>query len=163
MTNVTVRRARPDDYERVGSLTLAAYRGLLGDERVGDYADELIDAKRRAEEALLLVAEVDGTVLGGVTYVGDHTSPWSEWDDPGAAGFRMLAVAPESEGLGIGRRLTAACVDQAKADGKDALILHSTPQMHAAHHLYEDFGFRRDPSLDFEVGLVELLCFRLTL
>ena len=149
---------RPDEYAAVGDLTVAAYAAVypdsdLGREEIRSYEAELRDVATRAAGADVLVAVGgDGQLLGAVTYVPGPSSPLAEFDEPGAAGIRMLAVAPDAQGRGVGEALTRACIDRATAAGRDAIVLHSTEWMTTAHRLYERLGFRRDPGLDWEAG-----------
>jgi ribosomal protein S18 acetylase RimI-like enzyme len=76
----------------------------------------------------------------------------------------MLAVDPEFQGGGAGSALVDACIEHARADGKHAIVLHTTPWMTTAHRLYERRGFRRLPERDFTpVPEVPLLAYRLDL
>ena len=143
---------RPGEHRALGDLTVAAYAAI--DPAVVDedeYAGELRDVAGRAADAEVLVAIDDGgTVLGGVTYVPGPDSPWAEFSEPDGAGIRMLAVAPEAQGRGIGEALSRACVDRARATGRGQIVLHSTDRMTTAHRIYEHLGFARDASLDWE-------------
>jgi len=153
---LTVRAARPDDHAELADLTVAAYRGLLGDALGDPYRAELADVAGRAEVALVLVAvDGDGQLVGGVTYL-PGPGPLAPFDNPQEAGIRFLAVAPDAEGHGVGTALVAACVARAMADGKTRLSLHTTAPMTTARRLYERAGFRREPDHDFELasGLV---------
>lgn len=78
MSEVVIRRARPDEYEVAGRLTVAAYRASGYVEADGPYAVKLADGEVRAREAELWVAVDDAdTVLGTVT-MAPPTSPWAE-------------------------------------------------------------------------------------
>ena len=145
---VTVREARVDDYERLSRLTVAAYEGLLGEDLSPGYVAELADVAGRAKVAELLVAvDAAGTLLGGIAYV-PGPGPWAWFDDADVAGLRMLAVAPDAQGRGVGAALIAAAVARARQTGKRRLLLHTTAPMAAAHRLYERAGFRRDLDRD---------------
>lgn len=143
----TIRPAHPDEYAVVGAITVAAYQAA-GMAR-GRYVTQLRDAARRAAEAELLVAvDERGSVLGSVTFC-PAGSTWREIarDDEGE--FRMLAVDPEVQGRGVGRRLVEACLDRSRELGFRGLAL-STPRANAsAHRLYEQLGFCRDPARDW--------------
>jgi ribosomal protein S18 acetylase RimI-like enzyme len=150
---VEIRIVRPDEHERLGEITVVAYRAINPPDAADDLAEyeaELRDVAGRSAGADVLVA-VDGDVLGGVTYVPDRSSPFAEFDEPDAAGIRMLAVAPEAQGRGVGEALTRACIDRAAAAGRAQVLLHSTEWMTTAHRIYERLGFRRDPALDWQV------------
>jgi GNAT superfamily N-acetyltransferase len=144
-----VRTARPDEYAALGDLTVAAYEALEPG-RLGTYANELRDVAARADGVEVLVATDSGRVLGGVSYVPGPGSPGAEFDDPDAAGIRMLAVAGDARRRGVGAALTQACIDRAVAAGRRQIVLHSTDRMVDAHRLYLRLGFERDPSIDWE-------------
>ncbi|HET6834098.1 MAG TPA: GNAT family N-acetyltransferase [Acidimicrobiales bacterium] len=147
-----IRPVRPDEHQALGDLTVAAYAAIdpaVVDEN--DYVGELRDVAGRVADAEVLVAVDDaGTVVGGVTFVPGPGSSWAEFSEPDGAGIRMLAVAPEAQGQGVGEALSRACVDRARATGRRQILLHSTDRMTAAHRLYERLGFARDASLDWE-------------
>ena len=161
-----VRPVTGGEHERVGDLTVAAYSAIPGDHMSGDYEKELRAVERRATEAVVLVAETAEGIVGAVTYVDDPTSPWAETEGlrHGEALIRMLAVDPVGQGEGAGRALVEACIERATADGRRALILHTTPWMTTAHRLYERRGFRRLPDRDFTpVPEVPLMAYGLDL
>jgi ribosomal protein S18 acetylase RimI-like enzyme len=144
---IEIRRARPDEYDRVGRLTVDAYRLLEVDHLWGGYDAQILDVATRADEAEVLVA-VDGDhVVGAVTYVGDSTSEWSEWTEPGEAQFRLLAVDAEARGHGVGELLVRACLERAIANGQPVCI-HTTRWMPAARRMYDRLGFVRAPERD---------------
>lgn len=159
-----IRPVRPDEHEALGELIVDAY-AALDPQGLGGYADELRAVGDRTRGAEVLVAvDDDGRVLGGVTYVPGPGSPWAEFDEPDAAGIRMLAVVPDGRGRGVGEALSRACIDLARADGRGQVVLHSTDWMPAAQRLYLRLGFERDPSMDWEYNPGHWLRgFRLTL
>jgi ribosomal protein S18 acetylase RimI-like enzyme len=165
---VILRLADPADAAElaaVGELTLAAYEhdGWLGDAEDG-YREHLRDAGGRARDAELAVAlDDDGTLLGTVTFCRAGT-PWAEVSRPGEAEFRMLAVAPAARSRGVGRTLTAWCLDRARAEGCTAIVLSTLPVMAAAHRLYVRLGFVRTPEQDwYPAPDVHLITYRLDL
>lgn len=161
---VTIRPADPAELDAVGALTLAAYAadGTITAEH--PYAARLLDAEARARDAVLLVAiDARGSLLGTATYVRPGT-PFAEVGGPGEAEIRMLAVAPEARGAGLGRLLSDACIRRARADGCDAVALSSGAWMATAHRLYERLGFTRTPERDWSPRPgIDLVAFRLPL
>ena len=148
-----LRRANTADAAElaaVGELTVAAdTRDGHVARDVDGYVHELRAAADRARDAELVVAtDEGGTLLGTVTYVPAGT-PWAEVARPGEAEFRMLAVAPEARGRGVGALLTQWCLDRARAEGCTAVVLSTLPTMHTAHRIYERLGFRRTPERDW--------------
>ncbi len=154
-----VRQVRPEEFDAVGELTVAAYRLLRENVPLGDYEEELRDVAARAADSIVLVAvegsspsgadPTDGAaVLGSVTYVPDPNRNMSEFTDPAAAGIRMLAVDPAVQGRGAGRLLTETCIERARSEGKQRVFLHSTAPMAVARGMYERIGFERREELD---------------
>lgn len=161
VTAAEVRPARPHEYETVGALTVEVYR------RAGwsypDYEPSLRDAASRAGTATVLVAH-DGPQLVGAVTVATRLGPWAEQAVPGEAIVRMLVVAPDQRGAGVGEALARAAVGAARADGCAMVRLSSRPDMTAAHRLYERLGFTRTPSFDWSPGPgVQLLGYALPL
>jgi ribosomal protein S18 acetylase RimI-like enzyme len=145
-----IRHARQEEYGAVGELTVAAYAGYL-DGADDPYADELRNAEARALEAELwvAVAQDDHRVLGTVTICLEG-SPWREIGRPDEGEFRMLAVAPEAQGQGVGLTLTRFCLDRFREVGATGVVLSTLPEMTAAHRIYERLGFERTPERDWE-------------
>ena len=162
-----IRPIEPDEYARLGVLTLAAYTTLDGHVSEPDYEEELADVRTRAEApstVVLVAVDDDGELLGGVTYVADERSPFAEYSLDGAASIRMLAVDGSRRRSGAGEALVRECIDRARAGGRAEVFLHSTQWMTAAHGLYAKLGFERDPTHDWEVTPeINLLAFRLPL
>jgi GNAT superfamily N-acetyltransferase len=144
---IVVRAARPDEYAHVGALTIGAYRSLAADHLWGGYENGIMDTATRAKGADILVADIDGRVIGSVTFVSEHSSSWSEWTLPGEAQFRLLAVDPEARGRGVGEVLVRACLDRARTAGQP-VIIHTTPWMETARRMYERLGLMRRPDRD---------------
>jgi ribosomal protein S18 acetylase RimI-like enzyme len=155
-----IRRARHDDLAAVGELTISAYDEFL-DGPDDPYVDRLGNAEARFLEAELWVAvEEDAHVLGSVT-ICHEGSPWREIGVAGEGEFRMLAVAPDAQGLGIGNQLVGFCLDRFREVGSGAVVLSSLAEMSTAHRIYERLGFVRLPERDWEPSPgVRLIAYR---
>ena len=145
---IRIREIRPEEYEALGDLTVAAYL-TVGAEGYPDYLAFIRDVAARAAACPTLVAVDDGRVIGGVTYVPGPGTPYSEVETAEDAGFRMLAVDPTAQSRGAGRMLVEACIARARGEGKKRIVLLTTEPMVAAQHLYERLGFHRAPELDW--------------
>jgi ribosomal protein S18 acetylase RimI-like enzyme len=147
---VNVRLARPDDVDRIAALTVSAYidEGLLSAD--DPYIAELADAGSRLRDAELWVAEIDGDVVGAVTFCPPG-SPYRELGGDGEGEFRMLAVDPHARGRGVARALVRRCLDRSRELGLSEVVICSMPTMQPAHRLYAGLGFSRDESLDWDV------------
>lgn len=159
---VVIRPVESHEYESAGQVVLEAYR-TLGDEGDEFYERELSDVGARVESSDVLVAELGGRVVGCVTFV-DGLRPLSEVDDPHAGTIRMLGVAAEARGHGIGEALTRECIERARKAGRRRVRLDTRTSMASAQRLYERLGFRRDPEQDWSPAHgVQLLSYILEL
>jgi len=163
--DVVVRPAREDELDAAGELVARAYLTEPDMADAADYLAVIRDVRTRAREIEVLVAVAsEGRLLGCVSFVRDHTSPWAEVERPGEAGFRMLGVAAEARGRGVGTALVMACVERARAAGCRAVAISTSADWAAARRLYERLGFVRDPDRDFEpVPGVRLVAYVLAL
>jgi ribosomal protein S18 acetylase RimI-like enzyme len=144
---ILVREVRPEEHGAVGDLVVAAYAPVETD---AAYLAQIRDTAARVAVAPVLVAvDGQGSVLGTATYV-PGPGAFAEFDDPGAAGIRVLAVAPWAQGRGVGRALALACIERARADGRTVVAILTRPAMRAAQALYSSLGFQRDEAADWE-------------
>ena len=141
--------ARPADYPMLGDLAVAAYRAVPGMDSYEEHIDELRDFETRARHNTIFAARIDGELAGVVIYVPGADSPLAEFDDPRAGGVRALAVGPTFQGRGVGRALTERCMAQARRDGHERVVLHTTAELVGARRLYDSMGFARTTELDF--------------
>ena len=146
---IEVRAARPEEYEQIGELVVAAYLADGVVPPTSPYLDELRDSRARAALAELLVAAPPtGAPVGTVTWCA-HGSAYAEVARDGEAEFRMLAVAPAERGRGVGRALVEDCVRRAQGRGHHTLVLCTISCSGPPARLYERLGFVRDPARDW--------------
>ena len=158
-----IRPIESGEMVEAGEVVLAAYRSLGDFTLAGDYEADLRDVAARSTGATVLVAVEDGQVLGCVSLVEDPESPWSEGFRPGEAGIRMLAVAPDATGRGVGTALVEACLARARTIGARRAVLHSTASMAPAQRIYRRLGFIRTPDRDVQLPDFHLMAFALDL
>lgn len=158
MSELTARPAREDELESARAILEAAYRQYekaLPEESWNLYLADILDLEGRASASELLVAELDGRIVGCVSYYppGSRASYPSEsfsehWPSEWAA-FRLLAVDPAARGHGVGRRLTEHCLERARTQGAPTIGLHTIEAMDVARAMYGRMGFERTPRYDF--------------
>lgn len=148
MTDWVVRAARDDELDTVASLIVDAYADYaarMSPDAWSSFANEIANVRGRLGDAELLVAEQDGAIVGSVTMF----SGWRGTQE-GTSGVRLLAVPPQKQGEGVGRRLLEACIDRAREAGKRRIVMTTTQEMVAIRELTESMGFGREPALDHE-------------
>jgi ribosomal protein S18 acetylase RimI-like enzyme len=135
---VTVRPATLADVDAVVAMLVE----VAGEGRwIATEAPVDVEQRRRRvvedverEEAIMLVAEVGGQVVGELgLYLARY----------GVADLGM-AVAPGWRGRGIGSALLAEAIDRAGKAGAHKVALQVWPHNTAAIALYERFGFQRE-------------------
>ena len=149
---ITVREMRPDEAGAVSSLLLEANGEHLEhfpDPVAEGYRRELAGLATQLPASAVLVATTVGAIVGTVALVEDAEDDAHPWP-PGGSILRVLAVAPAARGGGVGRLLTTACLDRARAIGSSYVGLHTSPFMVEARSLYERVGFVRAPEHDFD-------------
>src|SRR5690606_18014624 len=94
---------------------------------------------------LLVATDEEDRIAGAVVYFGDmqyYGSGGTATQEIGASGFRLLAVARDAQGHGIGKLLTQACIEKARSRQHRCVVIHSTKAMGTAWKMYEKLGFR---------------------
>jgi len=148
---VEIRPARPEEHEEAGRVTRDAFAALFG-EREGEYLDRVADVAGRAGRTTVLVAVAEGRVLGSITV--ELTAKVDEEREllPGEAHLRMLGVAPDAQGRGVGEALVTAAAALARKAGKATVTLGTMPEMTSAQRLYMRMGFREGPPVEHAPG-----------
>jgi ribosomal protein S18 acetylase RimI-like enzyme len=153
---VEIRHARPDEFDELGDVRLAAYLadGFLSPQ--SGYAPILRGLGADGFGQVLVAVDDKpsrpsgrGQILGTAMLQG-----WQEDADgilagPEEAEIRALAVLPAARGRGLGQALLAAVIERANANGVRRLVLLTQPEMVTAHHLYMKAGFTRLPERDW--------------
>ena len=139
--SITLREARAEDLPAV--LELYAQPGM-DDGRVltEEQALALFAEFARYPSYRLFVAcdERDGCVVGSYALLIMHNL--AHRGTPSAIAEDVV-VAPDRQGQGIGRRMMAHAVEQARQAGCYKLALSSNRKREAAHAFYESLGFER--------------------
>jgi GNAT superfamily N-acetyltransferase len=170
--DVTIRNARPSEFEAIGQLMFDVYARLDGfpkpEEQPGYYRvlKNVGAFTEKPGVELLVAVSMEDIIKGAVVYFNDvkhYGSGGSASGEKNAAGFRLLAVHPDARGSGIGKQLTLFCIDRAREQGLRQVLIHSTKAMQTAWNMYEGLGFQRSEDLDFMQGELHVYGFRLKL
>lgn len=133
---VTLRDPRPGDLGWVVQMHGELYAREFGfdasfEALVAEIAAKYLrDFDPRAERGW--IAEVDGQRAGCVFVVRKS---------PTVAQLRLLLVSPDARGLGLGGKLTDACIAFARAKGYRKMVLWTQSNLLAARAIYAARGF----------------------
>jgi predicted N-acetyltransferase YhbS len=167
MGEVVVREAGPEDDAVVGEILVSGYltryaqkmpEVVLSDRRKA----ELRDVASKRKQALVLVAELDGRVVGTVT-VWRPGAPASEAWLPEACDLRHLAIDPAAQGRGLSKPLLDEAERRARGMGAKSVCLHVRRGNTGVARLYMDRGYVRAPEGDLDLPEVLLDAYFLTL
>ncbi len=143
--------------EQALEITLSAYaeyERVLRPEYWDSYRQHIVDTLTDLGAAEQLVAVVGASLLGTALFCRPGSSFGENVADaamsPDCPEARLVAVAPEGRGQGVGRAIMEACVDRARSSGAPGLVLHTMAIMKASRSLYDSMGFVRAPELDFQ-------------
>lgn len=149
-----IREATPDEHDVAGRITAAAYRRFVRDE---GYLERIADLSDRATRTVILVALEDGAIVGSLTLELDRrVNPDDDPLEAHRAHIRMLGVAPEAQGRGIGRALMREAEHSALEAGKTEMTLHTTAAMTSAQAMYDALGYERTGEETIPDGFVLL-------
>jgi len=158
---LSIRDARPDERAAVNELTLRAYAEyatIMSPAAWAGLEAAMRSALASDERAERIVALRDETLLGSVMLYPASADAYSgAVRRAGSPEVRLLAVAPEARGLGVGRALMAECVRRARNAGAIELGVHTSRSMQIAMRMYARMGFVRVADSDFQPPGAELV------
>jgi ribosomal protein S18 acetylase RimI-like enzyme len=127
-----IRRAEPGDCAAIEAIVRAAYSGYI--ERIGKPPGPMLDdyPAQIAAGAVSVLEDPDGAVAGLIVLVPkpDHLL------------LDNVAVSPDRQGQGLGRRLIGFAVSEARRLGFRELRLYTHAKMIENIALYTRLGFR---------------------
>ncbi len=135
---IKLRAPRPGDMGRVVQLHGELYAREFGytvefEALVAEIAAGFVrdfDPKRER----CWIADLNGEVVGSVFVVRQS---------PKVSKLRLLILDPKARGLGLGRRLTQACIRFAREKGYRKMVLWTQSHLAAARAIYQAEGFRK--------------------
>jgi len=152
-SEIQIRNFRADEREAVDAVVRLAWSELIGLMPEGDkLAARLGSLTEQADQSEVIVAELNGEIVGAVGYVG-ATQPKPSFFQPDWPMVRMLSVSPAHRGLGLGKRLLEECIARARRDEAAVIALHTTAVMKSAQRLYAALGFQQVQELPLLFGV----------
>lgn len=149
---LTIERARPADYQRIGDLTVDAY---LSADHFTDPEDSYLKFVRqvqdRAEACEVYVARREGEIISSMTLM-QAGNEYADVAREGELEIRMLSVDPRVQRSGAGRAMVKAAITRAtQLPGLHTVSLTTGGGWVAARSLYESLGFVHAPDRDWIV------------
>ena len=147
---LTIRRARPGDAQTLGTLGAALMRAHYAFDQqrflaAGEGAERgyatFLNSQIAEDDAVVLVAEVDGRIVGYV-YAGLEPMSWKELRGP--AGFiHDVLVEDGGRGSGAGTALIEEAIAWLRDRGAARVMLWTADRNERAQRLFAHLGFRR--------------------
>lgn len=125
LTELTFRPGQPGDKPAILAIAAQTWEG-------DDYIPDVIDGWLASATGQLIVAELDGRVVGLARY--DRTFPGYAW-------FEGLRMDPAYQGRGIAKALTAHLVAMAQAERVERMGLSTYFDNTASQRVSAGFGF----------------------
>jgi GNAT superfamily N-acetyltransferase len=138
---LNLRNYHPVDAQRIDELAVMAFTQFK--DAYTDwpaFRNKISNMSALSEAGEIIVAELGGELLGAVAYIGPGKGK-AAFFRPEWPVMRMLVVAPDARGRGIGKALAEACLACARRDGADVFALHTSELMHVALPMYQRMGF----------------------
>lgn len=149
-----LRIATVADFDSITDISVAAYREYatqLTAENWQKMQHSLSNVVSTANTANFMVAEVEGVIVGAIAYYPPGKSNPRFFGDCWAS-LRLLAVAPNYRGQGIGKLLTKAGINKARQDNAEGIGLYTSEAMITAQKMYTSLGFKRERELPSMLG-----------
>ncbi len=168
----SVRNAKESEFGRIGELLVEVYSSLNGfpskleQPKYYEMLRTVGNLTKNTNVELLVAVSKQGTIGGAVVYFNDmkdYGSGGKATQEQNACGFRLLGVDAKLRGLGVGKLLTAYCMEKGKKSNSKTMVIHTTKTMKTAWKMYERLGFERAGDLDFMQGNLPVFGFRLKL
>lgn len=146
---ITIRPALPGDEAalgRLGAMLVELHHGFDAERFIAPPPDtargygRYLASQLGKKEAVILVAEVDGAVIG-YAYAGLEGPDWMALRGPAGALYDIL-VDPARRERGVGRKLLDAMLQALEARGAPQVVLFTATQNEAAQRLFAKAGFR---------------------
>jgi len=155
--SVTVRRAEPQDAVTIAKLALKlfAQHREYDPERFADLgnvagAERYYGGRTTAEEAIVLVAETAGEIIGFV-YAEFEEINYAELLES-AVWVHDLFVLESTRGTGAGKALIDATAEAARRTGADKLVLTVAAKNEFGRSFFKGRGFR-ETMIEMTLGL----------
>ena len=136
---ILIRKIEPNDNAQIEQVIRACFHEFKIPLEGTAYSDkettQMYESYQNVNDAYFVI-EQDGNILGGagVKALNDFEADVCE--------LQKMYFSPKVRGKGFGRLLFEKCLETAKNLGYKQCYLESAPQLLAAIHIYESYGFK---------------------
>lgn len=136
---IVIRKIAPNDNAQIEQVIRACFHEFKIPLEGTAYSDEETPRMYESyqnDNDVYFVVEQDGEILGG-----GGIKPLKDFEED-VCEIQKMYFSPKVRGKGYGRLLFEKCLAAAKNLGYKQCYLESTPQLKAAIHIYESYGFK---------------------
>ncbi|MBX3252664.1 MAG: GNAT family N-acetyltransferase [Chitinophagaceae bacterium] len=155
--NLTYRQGTLSDLAELKKLAVKSwiqFKPYLTDENWNRLHNSLTDEKTYTElisKSYSIVCTTDRNEIIGMAFLVGNGNP-TEIYDKDWCHIRLVTVDPDFSGQGVGKKLTATCIDVARRNNEKVISLHTSELMDKARHIYESLGFKILREIDQRLG-----------
>ncbi|WP_375238176.1 GNAT family N-acetyltransferase [Aurantibacter sp.] len=136
--NIIIREIQPQDNKQIEQVIRACFielnMPLVGTAYEDPETKQMFEAYANTNETYF-VLENGETILGGA-----GIKPLSGLETT-VCELQKMYFSSETRGLGYGKKIFQACLDEAKRLGYKQVYIETIDELKAAIHVYENFGF----------------------
>ncbi len=135
---IVIRELRAEDNVDIAGVIRDALKEFGADRPGTVYYDPTTDdlySLFRKDRSFYQVATAEGKVVGGGGIFPSDGLP------EGTCELVKMYLRPEVRGIGLGKKMIAACLHEAKKMGYHQVYLETMPELKDALKAYEKFGF----------------------
>lgn len=146
MNTIVIREIEPQDNKQLEALIRACFHEFeipLEGTAFSDPETSKMYESYQNDNDIYYVIDLDGQILGG-----GGVKPLKDFKND-VCEIQKMYFSPKVRGKGYGKKLFERCLLSAKVLGYKKCYLESAPQLKAAIHIYESFGFKH---LDGSLG-----------
>ncbi|WP_445735548.1 GNAT family N-acetyltransferase [Mariniflexile sp.] len=136
---IVIRKIEPNDNAPLEQVIRACFHEFKIPLEGTAYADketpQMYESYQNDNEVYFVI-DADGDILGG-----GGVKPLRHFEAD-VCEIQKMYFSPKVRGKGYGKLLFKKCLDAAKELGYKQCYLESAPQLKAAVHIYESFGFK---------------------
>lgn len=136
--NIIIREIKPEDNKQIEQVIKTCFIELdlpLEGTAYADAETEKMFEAYKADNETYFVLEHEGEILGGAgikPLAGLETT---------VCELQKMYFSSKIRGLGYGKKVFQACLDQAKKIGYKKVYIETILELEAAIHIYKSFGF----------------------